>query len=85
MIVVYPENVWYAGVQAEDLHEILESHLLIGGKPVERLIYAREPGGCKVRRQEELDAARRSAMRWTTSLIPRSARIPPTPRRSATS
>ena len=38
MIVVYPENVWYAGVQAEDLHEILESHLF-GGKPVERLIY----------------------------------------------
>ena len=39
MMVVYPENVWYAGVQESDLQEILDSHL-IGGKPVERLIYA---------------------------------------------
>ena len=38
MIVVYPENVWYAGVQAEDVQEIVQSHL-IGGKPVERLLY----------------------------------------------
>jgi (2Fe-2S) ferredoxin len=38
MIVVYPENVWYAGVQAEDVPEIVRSHLL-GGKPVERLLY----------------------------------------------
>jgi (2Fe-2S) ferredoxin len=37
--VVYPENVWYAGVQQADLHEIVESHIL-GGKPVERLVYA---------------------------------------------
>jgi len=38
MIVVYPENVWYAGVRAEDVQEIVQSHL-IGGKPVERLLY----------------------------------------------
>jgi (2Fe-2S) ferredoxin len=38
MIVVYPEDVWYAGVQAEDLPEIVQSHL-IGGKPVARLRY----------------------------------------------
>ena len=38
MIVVYPENVWYAAVRAEDVQEIVESHLL-GGKPVERLLY----------------------------------------------
>jgi (2Fe-2S) ferredoxin len=38
MMVVYPENVWYAGVQAEDVQEIVQSHL-IGGKPVERLLY----------------------------------------------
>ena len=36
MIIVYPEDVWYAGVQAEDLPEIVQSHLL-GGKPVDRL------------------------------------------------
>ncbi|HXH82069.1 MAG TPA: (2Fe-2S) ferredoxin domain-containing protein [Candidatus Tectomicrobia bacterium] len=39
MIVVYPENVWYAGVQESDLPEILERHLL-GGQPVDRLVYA---------------------------------------------
>jgi (2Fe-2S) ferredoxin len=38
MIVVYPENVWYSGVTADDLAAIVESHLL-GGKPVERLLY----------------------------------------------
>jgi (2Fe-2S) ferredoxin len=38
MIVVYPENVWYTGVRAEDLHDIVQSHLL-GGTPVERLLY----------------------------------------------
>ncbi len=39
MIVVYPENVWYAGVQQADLPEIVQSHIL-GGAPVERLVYA---------------------------------------------
>jgi (2Fe-2S) ferredoxin len=41
MMVVYPENVWYHGVQEADLAEILERHIL-GGRPVERLRY--EPG-----------------------------------------
>jgi len=41
MIVVYPDNVWYAGVKESDLQEILDSHIL-GGKPVERLVY--DPG-----------------------------------------
>ena len=35
-VAVYPENVWYAGVTAEDLPEILESHLK-QGRPLERL------------------------------------------------
>ncbi len=39
MIVVYPDDVWYAGVQESDLREIFESHIL-GGRPVERLRYA---------------------------------------------
>lgn len=38
MIVVYPEDVWYSGVRAEDLAEIVQSHL-VGGKPVARLLY----------------------------------------------
>jgi (2Fe-2S) ferredoxin len=41
MMVVYPDNVWYAGVQESDLPEILESHIL-GGVPVKRLVY--DPG-----------------------------------------
>ena len=36
-VVVYPEAVWYGGVQANDVEEIVVSHI-IGGKPVERLI-----------------------------------------------
>ena len=41
MVVVYPENVWYAGLKESDLPEILASHI-VDGKPVERLRY--EPG-----------------------------------------
>ena len=41
MMVVYPDDVWYAGVQAGDLQEIFESHVR-NGKPVERLRY--DPG-----------------------------------------
>ena len=36
-LVVYPDAVWYGGVTAADVDEIIESHIL-GGKPVERLI-----------------------------------------------
>ena len=41
MVVVYPENVWYAGVKDGDLAEIFESHIK-NGSPVERLVY--DPG-----------------------------------------
>ncbi len=41
MMVVYPENVWYAGVQQDDLPEIFASHV-VHGKPVARLVY--DPG-----------------------------------------
>jgi len=37
-IVVYPEAVWYAHVTPADVAEIVESHL-VGGQPVERLVY----------------------------------------------
>ena len=37
-MVVYPEAVWYAGVRVEDVAEIVREHL-IGGRPVERLVY----------------------------------------------
>lgn len=35
-VVVYPEQVWYGGVQVSDVAEIVEQHLM-GGVPVERL------------------------------------------------
>jgi len=35
-VVVYPEGVWYGRVQASDVAEIVEAHL-VGGQPVERL------------------------------------------------
>jgi (2Fe-2S) ferredoxin len=41
MIVVYPDDVWYAGVKDGDLGEIFQRHI-VGGTPVERLRY--EPG-----------------------------------------
>jgi len=48
MMVVYPENAWYAGVQQSDLEEILTSHI-IGGRPVERLLYnPGKPGPNKI-------------------------------------
>jgi nitrite reductase/ring-hydroxylating ferredoxin subunit/(2Fe-2S) ferredoxin len=55
MIVVYPENVWYAGVQESDLDEILTSHI-IGGQPVERLRY--DPG---VPGPNKIDVAKKDA------------------------
>jgi len=39
MMVVYPDNVWYCGVQESDLRDIFESHI-VAGKPVARLQYA---------------------------------------------
>ena len=42
MVVVYPEDVWYAAVRPEDAEEIFERHVL-RGEVVERLIH-RPPG-----------------------------------------
>jgi (2Fe-2S) ferredoxin len=45
-VVVYPDDVWYCGVQAEDAGEIFESHIL-NDTPVERLRYRQAPGNHK--------------------------------------
>ncbi|MGH2517023.1 MAG: (2Fe-2S) ferredoxin domain-containing protein [Ktedonobacterales bacterium] len=52
MIVVYPENVWYWGVQPEDVDEIVREHLA-GGRPVQRLLYRNTPGKNKLQRDEQ--------------------------------
>src|SRR5689334_21014950 len=41
-VVVYPDAVWYGGVTAADVPEILESHLR-GDRPVERLRLRADP------------------------------------------
>ena len=41
--VVYPQGVWYTYVDADDIDEIVESHL-VGGKVVERLLLAPDIG-----------------------------------------
>jgi (2Fe-2S) ferredoxin len=41
-VMVYPEGVWYAQVQASDVREIIEEHLL-NGRVVERLALMKVP------------------------------------------
>jgi (2Fe-2S) ferredoxin len=52
MVVVYPDAVWYHGVQVDDVEEIVQEHLL-GGRPVERLRYRNTPGKHKLSRDEQ--------------------------------
>ena len=64
MMVVYPEDVWYAGVKESDLPEILESHI-VGGKPVERLRYdPGVPGANKIDVEPKPAAAQASEPVW---------------------
>lgn len=43
-VLVYPDGVWYAQVQASHVLEIIEEHL-IGGRIVERLALLKLPAG----------------------------------------
>lgn len=40
--LVYPDGTWYAHVTPEAWEEIIQEHLL-GGRPVERLCFAKNP------------------------------------------
>jgi nitrite reductase/ring-hydroxylating ferredoxin subunit/(2Fe-2S) ferredoxin len=60
MIVFYPDDVWYAGVKASDLDEIVQSHI-VGGTPVERLRYAPGVRGANKIDVEEKDAPKPAA------------------------
>lgn len=39
-VLIYPEGVWYYGVTADDVQEIVDEHI-IAGRPVERLLAMR--------------------------------------------
>ncbi len=41
-VMVYPDGIWYYGVQPEDVPEIADEHL-IGNRPVERLLARQLP------------------------------------------
>jgi (2Fe-2S) ferredoxin len=45
-LVVYPEGAWYGQITIERFERILKEHLL-GGKPIEEWVAARQPLGCK--------------------------------------
>ena len=47
-LLVYPEGVWYPKVSPERFDRILKDHLL-GGKPVEEWVVARNGLGCSAR------------------------------------
>lgn len=47
MVVVYPQDVWYAGVDAAGAKRILDEHL-VAGAPVEALRYVAPPGDNKL-------------------------------------
>jgi (2Fe-2S) ferredoxin len=47
MVVVYPDDVWYAGVQPDDADQLFDEHIL-NDQPVERLRFALPPGNNKV-------------------------------------
>jgi toluene monooxygenase system ferredoxin subunit len=75
MIVVYPENVWYADVQESDLAEILSSHIL-GGKPVERLRYAPAKRGANKKEGAEHAAPAPAAPAPAWSRVCRAEEVP---------
>jgi (2Fe-2S) ferredoxin len=51
MVVVYPEDTWYHGVDTAAARRILDEHLL-GGVPVESLRYVAPPGENKLPKSE---------------------------------
>jgi (2Fe-2S) ferredoxin len=49
MVVVYPDDIWYAAVDKEGAQRIVEEHLM-GGVPVEKYRYHAPPGDNKIDR-----------------------------------
>jgi len=49
MVVVYPEDVWYCGVDVRGADRILKQHI-VGGTPVDELRYVAPPGDNKLKK-----------------------------------
>ena len=47
MVVVYPEDTWYCGVDRSAAQRIVQEHL-VGGRAVERYRYHARPGDNKI-------------------------------------
>jgi (2Fe-2S) ferredoxin len=47
MVVVYPEDTWYAGVDEDGARQIVREHI-VGGNVVERFRYVAPPGDNKL-------------------------------------
>ncbi|HYK87723.1 MAG TPA: (2Fe-2S) ferredoxin domain-containing protein [Acidobacteriota bacterium] len=57
MVVVYPENIWYCHVKIEDADAIFHQHLM-GGSPVERLIYRPAGPGANQLRKDPIQPSK---------------------------
>ncbi|MFQ5655517.1 MAG: ferredoxin [Planctomycetota bacterium] len=47
MVVVYPEDLWYGAVRSDHAARLLEDHLL-GGRPLEELLYRPDEPGIRI-------------------------------------
>ncbi len=68
MIVVYPDDVWYAGVQESDLQEILTAHILGGTSGRAPSLRARRARG-------QQDRARTQHKRCAPAPVPDATRV----------
>ncbi len=70
MVVVYPEDTWYAAVDADGARRIVAEHL-VAGVPVDALRYVAPPGDNKLPKEE--------LARIEASASPPSSRTPDSP------
>ncbi len=70
MVVVYPQDRWYAGVTPDDAADIVTAEL-VAGQPLARRLYVAPPGDNKdlSRYPPELVAAEQAAKNETSSTL----------------
>jgi NADH-quinone oxidoreductase subunit F/NADP-reducing hydrogenase subunit HndC len=55
LVVIYPQDIFYVRVQAEDIPEIIEKTIQGNGKTVERLLYVAHEGANPTTRYQDID------------------------------